>query len=74
MTYKLTTVVFKNGRKQYHAYKKCWFGWTSINWQGKIFQGFTSDYDAREDALDAIDKNFQGNNERQETIVQIIVK
>jgi len=76
MKYKLKTILFKNGRKEYIAYKKRLIGWASVKWNGNTGDIFDISYtfDSRSAALHAIDLNFAGNTKVQDIIIEIIVK
>lgn len=62
MKYRIKTVIYADNHKTYTAYKKVWWFWCRLDWYGEVNTNHPSDgcyhFDNREEALKAIDKNF----------------
>lgn len=72
MKYKIKITTYVNGRKEYKAYVKIWF-WSGLDYEGRTdFVGNT--FYNREDALRAIDLNYEGNDRVQRIEFEYINK
>lgn len=70
--YRIKIITYANGRKEYKAYVKNWF-WAGLDYEGKSdIVGNT--FSQREQALKAIDLNYEGNNQVQRIEFEYINK
>lgn len=72
MKYKIKIITYINGRKEYKAYVKNWF-WSGLDYEGKT-DFVSSTFYNREDALRAIDLNYEGNDKVQRIEFEYINK
>ena len=61
MRYRIKITTFRNGRKEYVAQLKTFFGWKTLNYDGEASLTYEGICDERENALKRIDKHFEGN-------------
>ena len=72
MKYRIKVITFKNGRKEFYAEKKCWIGWTGLSFLGET--GYSGTCSNRNEALEKIDRNFNGSAKKQTVEFEYIVK
>lgn len=73
MKYRIKIVTYCNGRKVYIPQVKQWFMWAHINYLGENVS-FICKYDTRKEALDNIDKHYNGNSRVQNIEFEYINK
>lgn len=65
MKYRIKTTTYGNGRKDYRAQVKRFWGWYDISYEGEEINGVDMTCNTRERALDRIDLNYEGNTKEQ---------
>lgn len=60
MKYRIKITTFKNGRNEFRAEVKKWYGWTGIMYEGSEFSAAAAE-NTREAALGRIDRHYEGN-------------
>ena len=66
MKYRIKITTFKTGRKVYEAQVKMLIGWATIGYEGNpIIPSCTFELRSRDEALERIDKHFDGNSKKQ---------
>ncbi len=72
MKYRIKIITYKTGRIEYYAQAKEWFYWTGLSSDGET--GYSGWSESRVDALDKIDKHYNGNTKRQSIVFEYITK
>lgn len=72
MRYRIKITTFKNGRTEYVAQVKKFFGWVNLDFEGEPSVHITGICDNRTSALWRIDKHFEGNTQVQKIDFEFI--
>lgn len=65
MKYRIKITTFRNGRKEFRPYVKVWGLWFGIDYDGQQDLNFSAKCDSRNEALEVIDKHYEGNAKKQ---------
>ena len=74
MRYRIKITTFKSKRQIFRAQKKVLFGWSDIDYYGKVYHSITLTAETRFDALNRIDKNYDGNAKKHTIQFEYITK
>ena len=65
MKYRIKITTYKNGRKAYQSQVKMPIGWATIDYEGDHSYTYVVECSSREEALERIDKHYDGNKKKQ---------
>lgn len=74
MKYRIKTITYNTGIKEYFAQYKSWFGWIGLDSEGNAnfaIEGWCID---KTEALSRIELHFKGNTKKQKIEFEIIKK